>query len=101
MEKYETIYGIYNHDAEDPNRPLALIGMHWGENSAEGSTLYERVEQFAELKIHKFFGISFKEFMELPTDVCTKILEVANKHLKLETTVADGIAAQLGKTGNQ
>lgn len=94
-EAYETTYGIYNHDRTDPNRPLAILAAHPAENASLGSTLYERIEQFAELNVHKFFGLSFAELLELPNDVVLKILEVSGKRQKFELEVAQSLQNRL------
>jgi hypothetical protein len=94
-EKYETIFGIYDHDHPDPKRPLALVAMQPHENNAMGSLLYERIEQFAERKVIKYFGLSLAEFMELPSDVSSEILRISGKLLQEETKVGADALNQL------
>lgn len=78
MERYETHYRIFNHDVDTSN-PLSLVSLHSGEDVCVGSMLYHRIEQFRDREVHKHFGLSFIEFMELPRDICAKILEVCGK----------------------
>lgn len=94
-EAYETTYGIYNHQNPDPSRPLALIAMHPAEDATVGSTLHERLEQFADFQVAKHFGLSLNEFFELPSDVCTKILEVSAKRQNVEGSTATQMLNQL------
>lgn len=94
-DRYETTYGICNHDQADPTRPLLLIAMHPAEDTCTGSVLYERLEQFADLCITKHFGLSLTEFLELPTDVCSEIMRIAAKRQKLENTVASDMLDKL------
>lgn len=94
-ERYETLYGIYNHDAPDVNRPLASVAIHKAEDASLGSLLYERIEQFEERKIYQRFGISLVEFLELPSDVCLKIMEIAGKRLTEEGTMTASVMNQL------
>lgn len=95
LEQYETFYGIYNHTTGDPNRSMANIAMHYAENVSDGSLLDERIAQFAEKKITKYFGLSFKEFLEYPPDVCFKMLEVAEKQSKIESDATTSVLNQL------
>lgn len=95
LEKYETVHGIYNHAIDDPDKPLAIVALHDGENTGIGSTLYERIELFAERGVTKHFGLSLSEFLELPTDVCDRILEISNKRQAIEGSVAGNMLAQL------
>lgn len=95
-EAYEITYGLFNHDDMTVDRPLALVAMHPGENTAVGSTLYGRIEQFAELEIAKYFGISLIEFFELPTDVVNKIMETSAGRQAVERKVSENVATQLG-----
>lgn len=94
-EKYETAYSLYNHEAPDPEHPLAIIRMHPGEDASTGSLLYERIEQFEERKIYQRFGLTLKDFLDLPSDVCMKVMEVAGKRLKDEGTIAASVMTQL------
>lgn len=96
LDRYETAYGIHNHDNDDPSRPLAVIAMHRCEDPSEGCLLYERIEQFAELKVGKYFNISFPDFMDLPSDICKKILETANRMFKVEAELAESLGNRLG-----
>lgn len=98
LEMYEQEYGIYNHALGDPNRPLASVAMHPAENVLEGSFLDERIEQFADKEVTKHFGLSLIEFLDLPTDVCFKILEVAAKRQKVEGSTAASLLNQLDQT---
>lgn len=97
-ERYETKYGLYNHDTSDPDRPLALLGLHWGEDNSEGSVLYERIEQYEEREVWQRFGLSLSDFLELPSDVCRCVMEIAGKRLKEKAKVTSDIKQQLEKT---
>ena len=96
-EAYETTYGLYNHDNPDVERPLALLGIHAAENASLGSTLYERIELFAELDVKKHFGMSLNELLEMPTDIVNKILEVSAARQKVEGNAAQDLSDKLTK----
>jgi hypothetical protein len=99
-ERYETVYGIHNHDAEvsngNPYRPLALVAMHECEDSSTGSVLYERIELFAIREVPKYFGLSLKEFLEFPTDYCLHILEVCMRRQTKDSNAAQQALNNLG-----
>jgi hypothetical protein len=94
-ERYETTYGIANHDVDNPNRPLLLIALHRSENTSVGCTLYRRLEQFADLSVAKHFGLSIKDFLDFPSDVVNDILEISAKRARIETTTAGNMLDKL------
>lgn len=98
---YETSYGIFDHSqaAVDNSRPLALVAMHWEEDASTGSQLYERIELFKERQIYQIFGLSLTEFLDLPRDICTKILESCGKKQNEEGKVVDDITRRLNTIG--
>lgn len=98
---YESGYGIFDHSqaAVDNSRPLALVAMNWEENASDGSLLYERIELFKERQIYQIFGLSLTEFLELPRDICTKILESCGKKQNEEGKVVDDITRRLNNIG--
>ena len=96
MDAYETGFGIYNHAQHtDNSRPLALVAMHWAEDNTTQSLLHERIEQFKDRNVYQIFGLSLTEFLDLPRDVCTKILEVCGKRQTQEDRIARDIQSQL------
>lgn len=97
QDVYESGYGIYNHasNSVDNSRPLALVAMHWAENASEGSVLYERIEQFRERNVYQTFGLSLTEFLDLPRDICIKILESCSKKQATEHNVVDTLQQSL------
>lgn len=82
QERYETTYGIFDHDAQGDTRPLALVEMQEPEDSLTGSLLYERMEQYLDCDVLKYFGLSLDAFLALPTDMCLKIMEMSAKQKK-------------------
>ena len=97
-ERYETIFGIFNHMALGAERPLALVAMHVGENNCVGSSLDERIKQFAELEVGKHFNISLKDMFDLPTDIVNIMFEVSNKRQNVTVDAADKLAKELDKS---
>ena len=95
LELYENTYGIYNHAVFDPDRPMANVAMHPAEDVSAGSLLDERIEQFADRQVSKFFGMSLTEFLQYPTELCMRILEICGRKQKYENTVAGNALAAL------
>jgi hypothetical protein len=91
---YQTEYGIFNH--EDPRasklRPLALVAMHDKEDVVEGSPYASALRRFYSFKMHTTFGMTAKQFFDLPVwetelyyDMAASALEEsASKGKKLE-----------------
>lgn len=98
-DRYETTYGIYNHDAPDPTRQLALVGMHPKEDATRHSALHERVREFGKREVFKHYGINLRDFLELPTDVCMMIFETAAELAKDTSKMADEILKDMQPTG--
>lgn len=75
-EAYETTYEIFNHDSPgvSKKRPLALIAKQWAEDSNKGCSLYERMDQYHECGMMKWFGMSWDRWIEQPHDVCEEQL---------------------------
>ena len=94
-ERYETVYGIHNHDDIAIPRPLAPVAMQWAEDSFNGSLKYERIEQFSDYNVTKYFNLSWTEFCNLPVDEARKILEVSLKRRNKEGTVTDNLLKDL------
>lgn len=69
--------------------------MHQSEDSAHGSMLYERIEQFKRHDVFKVFGLNLVEFLDLPRDICAMILEICAKKQKEEIKAMTDVTNQL------
>jgi hypothetical protein len=98
-DMYETTYGIYNHNQDTDDDVLSLVAVRETEDSSSGGLLYERIRHYDEREILKFFGLDLVEFLELPTDLVTYLLELASKkqasNHKVAADVEEGIHKQL------
>lgn len=101
QDAYETTLGIYNHEARDKNRPLALVAMQGSEDTNVGSRLYERIRQFRIRQVPKWYGLSLREFLELPTDYVEFILEDAGKASAEEDKIASALTMGLNQQKGQ
>ena len=94
-DRYETLYGIHNHEVEDPNHPIPMAAMWDSEDAYSGSLLDERLEHFVDKQVGKWFNISLPDFLELPTEIVTKMLEIATKMKNIEHTNVETQLAHL------
>lgn len=94
-ERYETTYGIYNHDDMRQDRPFAVTALHPMEDTTHQSLLHERVRSFAKAKIAKHFGESLSSFLALPSDVCLYLLEVGHELEREEGKTAAAVMGQM------
>lgn len=88
---YETTYGIHDHTYETEEHALSLVAMREAEDGSSGGLLYERIRHFDEREVRKYFGYSLTEFLELPTDILTYILEVCTRRQEQSSRVANTV----------
>lgn len=108
LHRYETDFGIYNHDLSDfENNPLALIRMHSREDSYTGSHLAERIRQYHERQVWEVIHEPLSVFLSYPRHMVLDILELADKVLRDKTAtlakegkvLEDRVAALKQQTG--
>lgn len=73
-EAYDHSFSIANYDG-DQTSGFDHILLHDAENYCPTTPLYASIELFGDREVHKYYGLDYAEFMELPRDVCTKILD--------------------------
>lgn len=66
--------------------------MHPAEDNTHSTGLYDFIETYAAKDIGEIFRISLLEFMNLPTEYCTKLIEIANKRATTKNNAIDEIA---------
>jgi hypothetical protein len=81
-DRYETNFQIYNHNEKSGDHPFSLIMMNWNEDSITGGSLHERMNNYIDYDIQKYYGLSFKEFIDQPTYVITMQLEIAEARIR-------------------
>jgi hypothetical protein len=97
LHRYETDFGIYNHDISDfEKNPLALIRMHSREDSYTGSHLAERIRQYHDRQVWDVTHDPLHVFLNYPRHMVLDILEIADKALrdKTATLVKEGKALE-------
>jgi hypothetical protein len=95
LENYETVYRIFDHTVEKVDHPFALVEMHPAEDNISESLLRERMRQFAFHDVNGAFGVSWLEFLELPTDHATEILLIASEKKAKDDKSASTLANEL------
>ncbi|BAS04987.2 hypothetical protein [Ralstonia phage RSF1] len=79
--KYETAFGIYNHDAPDTEAvPWPLLFCSPLEDLSVVDPIDFRLDQFAENRVHEIFGLSFDELIHYPRRDFLKVINSAKKH---------------------
>ncbi len=77
---YETKFGLYDHSTKGAYNPLSSVALHDTEENGQTSGLYELIANYAAKNIGTTFHISLPEFLALPKEYVTYILEIADKH---------------------
>ena len=95
LDRYESKYKICDHAAVADARPLSLIGMHPAEEVGLGSILYDSLERFGEENVTKYFGCSINEFLDMPHDICEKLIEISTKLKLRDNTNVNSVLSQL------
>lgn len=93
-EKYDTTFGIYNHDDGDPERELAAVEMHWPESTLIGSKLYERMKEYDEAGIYEYFKLTLTDFLAQSPHVVDFQIKYA---VKKKTAEAERMQAATNK----
>lgn len=78
-DMYENEAGIFNHRTREKDRPLSSIALHEPEDNTSTSRLYAMIEAYRGKGIKDLFGLNLIEFLNLPTEYCTFLMEVATR----------------------
>lgn len=96
-DMYEVQYGIFNHIGASKKRPLSSVAMHDAEENTSTSSLYEAIDTYQRNGIKEIFGLSLKEYLDLPTEICIKLLESASNEFSKKSNVISGLEADMKK----
>lgn len=91
LHRYETDYGIFNHDAPSDPNSCAELRQHYAEDLyAVNNALKIRMEEYLIARVGEVFKISFVEFINQPRQVVTDMLELGLKYKAVtENTTSD------------
>lgn len=97
QESYETLFGIFNHDAVNvaKTRPLALVAMHPKENVAEYSKLYRTVVRYKDHNIQSLFGLNIEQFLDQPLEMVELMFKLSVDHIRKDNVRVDAAAKAL------
>lgn len=94
-DMYEVTYGIFNHIGMSKSKPLSSIALHESEDNTLSSHLYEAIDTYQKNGIKEIFGISLIEYLDLPTEICIKLLESASAEYSKKSAVINNLEADL------
>mgnify|MGYP000137228693 FL=1 len=77
IERYETEYGIFDHDKTDDS--LAVMLMHEAENPLAFSMTTRRMVEYFDKEIEKFYGLSYTDWLRLPRNVLEESIRLVDK----------------------
>lgn len=94
---YQMEYGIFpHHNAQKKrHRPMALVAMHDKENSMEGGPIYTLIRGFYTHRIHKYFGLSLTEFLEMPCYQTELLFGITQAEITQEERTGSDMAHQM------
>lgn len=99
-DHYESYYRINVHQAGVNKDIMPLIAYSDAEDTWESSFLRERMSRYRRSGVLAVFGISWTEFIKLPTIYCNSLIEEAEFSIKEKAAdtvkLQAEIAAQLG-----
>ena len=85
-EYYDAKFDMVDH-REATERPLASVALHDCEENGPTSAMHETVRLFASTNVYKHFGLNLTEFLALPREYTTLILEVSQEKTIKESKV--------------
>jgi hypothetical protein len=77
---------------------MASVALHEAEDNTTTSALYEAIETYHHKGIKDLFGLSIKEYLDLPNEICIKLMEVANKNTQKNNTILSSIEKDMQQT---
>lgn len=100
LHRYETDFGIFDHDHCSEINTMPLLRLHDCENSILHSLRRETMDKFAEKGIATKFGLSWTEFIKLPNWEIEMMFEAASKAEDEEAKIAAKIKASMANGGS-
>ena len=97
---YEETYGIVDHSAltgMPAEEAFALVTLNDNENTYLNDPMRSRAKRFAINRMATQFGMSWKEFIELPHSTCDMLFEISEELINSEKPIVDSLNAEFGK----
>lgn len=87
---YEETYGIVDHSAirDIPEEnAFSLVTLNDNENIYKNDMQSIRAKRFAINRINHYFGLSYKDFIELPHATCDMLFEISEELITAEKPI--------------
>lgn len=94
---YETQFGLYDHDVDADENPLALVTLHENEKYDEVSGVYAQIKRFRSQNIAERHGLSLTEYMDLPPYVQTMMSMQFTKEVEEREKVGEQLKRESEK----
>lgn len=97
---YETRFGVFDHIKEGDKRPMSTVALYDTEENGRSSALYSRIENIVESKVLDYVRMSLVDFLALPREYTTLLIELAMKKVTREGAMVEGLQQQLKNLQN-
>lgn len=77
-DAYETQFGIFDHGGPEA-APLSLVEYRAKEDVSEYGALYRTFYQYHLYEVHKEWGLSITDFLNLPREFCSLMLRISSE----------------------
>lgn len=94
-DEYESAFRIRPHGLDPARHPLADIEMMAAEDPGWASVLREQMELFTHKEITRLFGMSWVDYIRMPSPMADLMIDVATNKLKEDATQHSSVESQL------
>lgn len=99
-EAYDIGFGIFNHDHDSLWNPLSMVAVHEAEDVESYSRQEHLIRRFLMSKIHKQTGLSLTQFLELPRDMVSTVLDISREVKQDDDEYTQELLDELKGKGN-
>lgn len=97
MDRYETMYNIFDHKRYGHTRPLGVVAMHAKEDASSYSKLYRTIWRYSQHRIHEQFGLSLGDFLDLPHDIVELLFKISTETSRKKDPELDNLKRDIEK----
>ena len=97
---YEETYGIVHHSVLEgmpAEEAFALVTLNDNENVYLNDPVRARAKRFAINRMANQFGMSYKEFIELPHSTCDMLFEISEELINAERPIINSLNEEISK----
>ncbi len=99
MDRYESMFGIFDHERLGRSKPLSVVAMHPKEDATSYSKLYRTFFRYRQHRINEKFGLDIHEFLSLPHEFVELMFKVSTEETKAQDPQLDQLKKDLDKMG--